>query len=158
MSPGRRRMRRRSAARMGMLGSSAATGVQPASWPQVETLEDRTLLVASLSINDPAVTEGDAGSTNLHFTVTRGGDDTLYGSIGDDAIFGGRNAPVHSPRALQLGLERGVSLLAHQGSRVRQSRGYLEPFVFHVVKIYFFVFDFFVVIHRASVGIKQLRC
>ncbi|MCY2987254.1 MAG: FG-GAP-like repeat-containing protein, partial [Planctomycetota bacterium] len=42
-----------------------------------EMLEDRQLLAASLSINDPLVVEGDVGSVNLDFTVTRGGDDLL---------------------------------------------------------------------------------
>ncbi len=43
----------------------------------VEMLEDRRLLVASLSINDPSVLEGNSGNVNLNFTVTRGGDDML---------------------------------------------------------------------------------
>ncbi len=33
--------------------------------------------VVSLAINDPSISEGDSGSVNLDFTVTRSGDDTL---------------------------------------------------------------------------------
>ena len=45
---------------------------------RIETLEDRLLLVASIAINDPpAITEGDTGTANLDFTVTRTGDDLL---------------------------------------------------------------------------------
>ena len=39
-----------------------------------EVLEKRQLLAASLSINDPMVIEGNSGSVNLDFTVTRSGD------------------------------------------------------------------------------------
>ncbi len=42
-----------------------------------EALEGRRLLVASLAINDPSIVEGNSGTSNLVFTVTRGGDDTL---------------------------------------------------------------------------------
>ncbi len=44
----------------------------------VGTIENEDVnSVASLTINDPSVTEGDSGSVNLDFTVTRSGDDTL---------------------------------------------------------------------------------
>ncbi len=44
---------------------------------RLEILEHRRMLAASLSINDPVVSEGNSGSVNLDFHVTRSGDDTL---------------------------------------------------------------------------------
>ena len=43
----------------------------------IELLEPRQMLVASLAINDASIVEGNSGSSNLNFTVTRSGDDTL---------------------------------------------------------------------------------
>jgi Ca2+-binding RTX toxin-like protein len=43
----------------------------------IELLEGRQLLVASLTINDVSILEGNTGTSNLNFTVTRSGDDTL---------------------------------------------------------------------------------
>ena len=43
----------------------------------IELLEPRQMLVASLAINDASIVEGTSGSSNLNFTVTRSGDDTL---------------------------------------------------------------------------------
>jgi len=42
--------------------------------PAVEFLEDRRLLAVSLAIADVAVIEGNSGTRNLVFTVTRSGD------------------------------------------------------------------------------------
>ena len=42
--------------------------------PAVESLEDRRLLAVSLAIADAAVIEGNSGTRNLVFTVTRSGD------------------------------------------------------------------------------------
>ena len=43
----------------------------------IELLETRQMLVASLAINNASIVEGTSGSSNLNFTVTRSGDDTL---------------------------------------------------------------------------------
>ena len=59
----------------------------------VESLEDRVVPVASIAINNPSIVEGNTGSANLKFTVTRSGDDTL------SAITVGYNTSDNSPAA-----------------------------------------------------------
>jgi hypothetical protein len=61
------------------IGRRAGAGWQPPGWqlPAVESLETRRLLAAALSVSNPVpLQEGDNGTSNMVFVVTRSGDTT----------------------------------------------------------------------------------
>ena len=95
---------------------------------QFEPLENRVMLVASLSIDDPSVTEGDVSSVNLDFTVTRS--DTLsditvsYATSDNSPAAGAATAGVDYTATANGSIEASLDLVRGKGrfSRITTRR------------------------------------